>query len=110
MTLLYTQVITNRINSVFLCGTLRFFKAVSCCYENLFATLVMSVVVCTYDFILLVAIFKDNLVYNVEELSSSENIVTLKYDFILIPVLVISGSLFQLNRVFLHPLLNDFTS
>lgn len=68
----------------------------------------MSVVVCTYDFILLVAIFKDNLVYNVEELSSSENIVTLKYDFILIPVLVISCCLLPLYGMLFYLLLYVF--
>lgn len=61
-------------------------------------------------FIFQIAIFKENLVYEVEEIGVIENIVVL-YDYVvLIPVLVVSSGLFPLDWVFLHPLLNDFTS
>ena len=61
-------------------------------------------------FIFQIAIFKENLVYEVEEIGVIENIVVL-YDYVvLIPVLVVSGGLFPLDGVLFHPLLNDFTS
>lgn len=61
-------------------------------------------------FIFQIAIFKENLVYEVEEIGVVENIVILYDNVVLIPVLVVSGGLFPLDGVFLHPLLNDFTS
>ena len=60
-------------------------------------------------FIFQIAIFKENLVYDVEEIGVIENIVVL-YDYVvLIPVLVVSGGLYPLNGMLFHPLLNDFT-